>query len=343
MKISGSPPPDPGRLAREQAYAGKVAGASSGGTAGLEPGLLLKGRVIAADGNGALTVLTERGTFRAAATVALEVGREFWFEAAGGNQTPLALAGKANVAFELLRLLLPELLSAGESGAFTTSDLGGAKTPLGGLPWAEGAVDAVPNPLRLLRFVSQLGLLGPSGAETQGGVSRPAEAVNLVKGLLEASDPALSRLGRMVEAHAQLNQQPPASGTGNYWLFPVFFAEQAGRGEWMFSQEQSSGNDAGPVSSLSFYLAMSRLGSVHLSLAARPGRMTGVFALATPEAASHLRQHLPDLRRALEPLAGGQVDISCRCSPAGSFQALKEELSAKAGRLASFSLVDVRA
>ena len=342
MKISGPPPSAAGRLAWEQAYAGKAAGASPG-TAGLEPGLLLKGRVIAADGNGVLTVLTERGTFRAAATVALEVGREFWFEAAGGDQTPLALAGKANAAFDLLRLLLPELLSEGESASSTPPGLGGAKAPLG-LLGAEGAVGAVSNPLSLLRLVSQLGLLGPSGAETQGGASSRAESVNLVKGLLEDSDPALSRLGRILEAHAQLNQQPPASGEGNYWLFPVFFADQAGRGEWMFSQEQSSGNDASPVSSLSFYLAMSRLGELHLSLASRPGRMTGVFSLATPEAASHLRQHLPDLRRALEPLAGGQIDISCRCSPVGSFQALKEELSAKAcRRLASFSLVDVRA
>lgn len=340
MKVVGSPLLDPGRRLLEQAYGVKTdRPALATGGAQLDLGLLLKGKVVAIDESGRLTVQTEKGLFSAAsASTALGLGREFWFQVVQAGSSPLlAEAGKVNALFDLLRVVLPELLAAGSDPALASSPSLPATSPLARF-LAETQVDGNPAPLKLIRMISRLGSAG------EGGAPPPLLAKSLF-GAMDDAPAAGQKLARMLEAHVQVNLQPPTPGGNDYCLFPVFFAEQMGRGEWMYAFANDQEGSDGRLSSaatLSFYLAMSQLGDLHLSLLSRPGRLTGTFTLSTPEAAEHVRQNLPELCAALEPLYGGSVAITCRSAASDCLTLLKDDLTASLG-LARFALVDVSA
>ncbi len=309
----------------------------------LDPGRLLKGRVVSADGAGLLTVSTELGPFTAASATPLAVGREFWFQVVQAGATPLlAEAGKANAVMNLLRVLLPSM--AGD-----LAGLGGVSPDGAGLPadadttplsrfLAANGLDATPDPLKLLKTVAHFSPPRPGDRPPAEGMGLPSVSADS-----DAAPTASQKLTRLLDAHTVVNQQLPPSGRADYYIYPLFFADGASRGEWLFSFEQE-GNETdqgGASSSLSFYLAMTKLGDIHLHLTVRPKGLSGTFTLTTPEAADHLRHHLPQLVDALEPI-GGPVVITCRTAQFDSLRALKEELTAKAG-VERFALVDVKA
>ncbi len=308
----------------------------------LDPGRLLKGRVVSADGAGLLTVSTELGPFTAASATPLAVGREFWFQVVQAGTTPLlAEAGKANAVMNLLRVLLPGM--AGDLAGLGVTPDGAAQlaeadtTPLSRF-LAATALDATPDPLKLLKTVAHFSPTRPGGRPLLEG-----QGLTPVSADIDAAPTASQKLTRLLDAHTVVNQQLPPSGRADYYLYPLFFADGASRGEWLFSFEQE-GNETdqgGASSSLSFYLAMTKLGDIHLHLTVRPKGLSGTFTLTTPEAADHLRHHLPQLVDALEPI-GGPVVITCRTAQFDSLRALKEELTAKAG-VERFALVDVKA
>lgn len=345
MKVGGPSVPDPGRRL-DQVYGVKSVrpGATAEVASGLllDPGRLLKGRVLTVEGTGLLTVATDLGTFTASSATPLAIGREFWFQVAPAGTTPLlAEAGKGNAVMNLLRVLLPGMVAGLEVLGGSGSGEGQGATPetaqlLRFLE--ENAVGATPDPVKLLKTISGLSLGRPSPEPPLDLLSPPP--------LPTGSDvelPVVQKLTRLLEAHAVVNQQPAAGG-GDYFIYPVFFAEQAGRGEWLFSFDQGREEEdaaGGTTATLSFYLAMSRLGDIHLSLTVRPQGVTGAFTMASPEAADHLRLHLPQLQEALEPLVG-PVAITCRSARIDCLKALKEELTAMAG-LERLSLVDVKA
>jgi hypothetical protein len=346
MKVGGpgSPLIDPGRRL-DQVYGVKAA-RQPGEAAGvdiLDTGRLLKGRVVSVDGDGVLTVATDAGLFTAASATPLEVGREFWFQVVSTGTTPLlAEAGKANAVLNLLRVLLPGMLAMEEAVAGPAAGAGqelNQETDRLAQFLQANTVDATPDPVKLIKSISQLTLSQPSGGQAPGGQHQTLLPLGSDSDL-----PGLQKLARMLEAHAVINQQPAAAGGSNYLIFPVFFAEQGGRGEWMYSFEQEGDAGADPeaaTASLSFYLAMSQLGDIHLSLTSRSNQLTGVFTLATPAAADHVRQHLPQLVKALQPMAGS-VSITCRSAKFDCLKVLKDDLTAKAG-IEHFALVDVKA
>jgi len=347
MKVGGPPTVDPGRLP-DQIHRAKTASFAPEQMARLlDPGALLKGRVVSIDKAGLLTVATELGSFKATSSSVLEVGREFWFQVVQSGANPsLAEAGKTNAVLNLLRVLLPEMLSG--DGATTLAGSNGAqkaKAPelnqddLRLISFlADNAIDGKADPGKLIKLISQLQLSSPASDNKTG-----AEPTASVSSLLRDSDsPALQKLVRLLESHAAVNQQPAASSGSDYFLFPVFFAEQAGRGEWLFSYEQNPGTgETGGVTAISFYLAMTQLGDVHLKIVSRPKALSGVFTLTTEEAANHVRKCLPQLTEALNALADSVV-ISCRTEQFDCMKALKDDLMAMVGR-ERFGLVDVKA
>ena len=344
MKVGGPSAPDPGRLV-DQVYGVKSVrlGTATEVDSGLllDPGRLLKGRVVSVEGTGLLTVATDLGTFTASSATPLEVGREFWFQVVQTGTTPLlAEAGKGNAVMNLLRVLLPGMVAGLEGLGIERASEGQRVTSEAAQLLRfleENAVAATPDPVKLLKTISGLHLGRPTPEPPLDLLSPPPLPIGR-----DIDLPVVQKLTRLLEAHALVNQQPTA-GVGDYFIYPVFFAEQAGRGEWLFSfdQEADEQDQAGTTATLSFYLAMSRLGDIHLTLTVRPKGMTGAFTLASPEAADHLREHLPQLQEALEPLAG-PVTITCRSARIDCLKALKEELTAKAG-LERLNLVDVRA
>ena len=313
----------------------------------LEPGRLLKGKVVSIEGTGLLTIDTALGSFKAASTSILEVGREFWFQVIQGGANPqLAEAGKTNAVLNLLRVLLPGMIATDgmELGSLPLAGGDGQKEVNEDAArlsrfLAANAVDGRADPGKLLKTISHFDLSRPlDGARTDG---QPLDALTVLRDL---DSPAALKLSRLLEAHGAVNQQPPpAGGQGDYYLFPVFFAEQAGRGEWLFSFEQEGGGtDSTATTSIAFYLTMSQLGDIHLSITAQPNALTGVFTLTTDAAADHVRQHLPQLTQALLPLAD-KVVITCRTAQFDSLKTLKEELTAKLGLEERFALVDIKA
>ena len=346
MKIGGSPVADPNRLLEQIYRAKSVQPAPEPLPRLLEPGALLKGRVLSTDATGILTVATERGTFTTSSATALEVGQEFWFQVIQGGANPtVAEAGKANAVLSLLRVLLPEMLSG--SGATTLAGLTASPTDtapkltqdelrlLGFL--ADTAIDGNPDPGKLLKTLSQLHLSLPS-TDKKTSAEQAASAPSLLRSI---DSPALQKLVRLLEAHATVNQQPAAATGSDFFLFPVFFAEQSGRGEWLFSYEKTSGvDDKTGETAISFYLTMSQLGDIHLKITSRPHALSGVFTLSSEDATNYLRQHLPQLTEALNPLASSVV-ISCRTAALDCLKTLKQEAMAKVGR-ESFALIDVK-
>jgi hypothetical protein len=348
MKVGGPPVIDHSRLL-EQVYRAKTAPSALETTSRLlDPGTLLKGRVLGSDQAGILTIATERGSFTATSSKALAVGQEFWFQVVQTGSGPLLVeAGKANAVLDLLRVLLPEMLA--EVGGGTKALLGANGTQSGTAPeltagdlrllqlLTANALDGQADPGKLIKLISQLQLSQPLDEKTLASAS---------KGAMPATDdlasPVLQKLARLLEGHATLNQQPPAATGSDYYLFPVFFAEQAGRGEWLFSYEQTGGQgDAAFETTISFYLTMTQLGDIHLAITSGPKALSGVFTLTTKAAADHVRQLLPQLTAALSPLADNVV-ITCRTAQFDYLKTMKDDLTAKVGLL-HFGLVDVKA
>lgn len=345
MKVGGGPPVTDPLRRLDQAYGVKIVQPETEAAAAvLDLARLLKGRVLSNDGAGLLTVATDLGSFKASSATPLAVGREFWFQVVQAGASPLlAEAGKTNAVLNLLRVLLPAMLAVDGGGAMVAA----MPLPDGKGPQltpeaerlahflADNAVDGAPDPGKLIKTISQLNLGRPSAGERAGG-----QAVEPLSSLRNLDSPAAQKLVRLLEAHTVVNQQP-ASGS-DFFLFPVFFAEQAGRGEWLFSFEQGGGEaGSGLTSAISFYLSMSQLGDIHLRLNSRSDALTGVFTLTTNDAAAHVRQHLPQLAEALRPL-GGTITLTCRTAPIDCLKILKDDLTAQAG-MERFALIDVKA
>lgn len=344
MKI---PPPaatDPGRRL-DQAYgvrSDRQQAVAEAVSALLDPGRLLKGRVLSVDGGGLVTVSTEQGSFAATTATPLAVGQELWLQVVRGGTTPLlAEAGKANAVMNLLRILLP-----GMTAEFGNRDLAPTGSESKPSPeasrlsafWAANGLDASPDPLKLLKAVAHFSADRGMGQPNAHGLDLTPAA-----GDFDSPPAAVQKLAQLLDAHALVNQQPPLSGRQDYCIYPLFFADGASRGEWLYSFEQG-GNEGGQeenFATLSFYLAMTRLGDIHLNLNMRPHGLSGVFTMTTAEAADHLRHQLPQLVTALEPLAG-RVVITCRTAPFDSLRALKDDLTAKAG-VERYALVDIKA
>ena len=349
MKVSGPPTIDPGQRLDHSPGVKSLRPAAVPETmmAGLlEPGRLLRGKVVSIEGAGLFTIATELGSFKAASASILAVGREFWFQVVQGGASPLlAEAGKTNAVLNLLRVLLPGMIAADgmELGSLPLPEGDGQEVSQDAATrllrfLAANAVDGRPDPGKLLKTISHLDLSRPLDGTRAGG--QPQEALALLRDL---DSPAALKLTRLLEAHGAVNQQPPPSGSqSDYYLFPVFFAEQAGRGEWLFSFEREGGGADAAATAISFYLTMSQLGDIHLKIAAQANALTGVFTLTTDDAADHVRQHLPQLNEALRPLAD-KVVISCRTAKFDCLKTLKEELTDKVGLEERFALVDVKA
>lgn len=297
-----------------------------------DAGQLLKGRVVSVGAGGLLTIETEGGSLTATATGTVPVGQELLFEVVKGGASPLlAEAGKANAVLNLLRVMLPGMF--GVSGADT--ELGQDKTVRAFL---EGhALNGQPDPVKLAKTMSQF-------SQSQSGDGKQLLPSIAVRGEVESL--ATQKMSHLVEAHAMVNQTGGGRVESDFAIFPVFFAEQAGKGEWLFSfdrSEEGADGSGAEIATLSFYLAMSRLGDIHITLTTGPQSVLGVISLSSDDAAEHVRLHLPPLAQAIEALTGAATVITCRSGPVDCLKALKDDLTSRLGLVDRYALVDLRA
>lgn len=333
MKISDALLADSIRL--RQVYGTRTEKQTAETVAGLlDAGQLLKGRVVTIDAAGMLTVETDLGSFKATAMGSLAVGQEFLFQVVEGGSTPLlAAAGKANAVMNLLRVMLPGMFSEvmGTAGSGVISEEA-VRTF-----WDDLAMDGQPDPVRLAKAMSRF-----SQSQAQNG--KPVLPFPAGPGGVEST--AVQKLINLVEAHVLVNQEGGGSSGSNYLIFPVFFAAQAGKGEWLYSFDQRHGGEDcadGAITNLSFYLAMSRLGDIHISLTTRAQAVSGVITVASEDAAEHVRLHLQSLVQALEKMTGATSAITCQSGAVDCLKALKDDLTSRLGVAELYALVDIRA
>lgn len=363
MKIGQSTPSAPSRPGKQGAdgLGGKKPATGSTG-ADLRPGQMLKGKVIGQGRDSALIVETESGVFSTKSLTLLDIGKEFWFEVLPDNRTgpQLVPASQQNSTLAVLRLLLSVMAGSGsqnpfaaalepEQGAANAVNLGvQARNLLGTL--ADYGIGPESDPIKLLKFITSLnqGAKGDNAAPMSvAGIVAELSGQDYGHRVAQELESAIPVLSKVFDSHAQLNSlsQTVPQNQGLF-LFPCFFYGASGWGEWLFSfdKQEKSGNSKAPTGyGISFYLAMSRLGDLHLQLQTKGSSLQGAFSLASQEAAQHVRESLGQLLPVLERMYN-PVTISCQYRPVKILQKLKEDLSNKVGlEKESFALVDLTA
>ncbi|MDA8163628.1 MAG: hypothetical protein M0017_01155 [Desulfobacteraceae bacterium] len=315
----------------------------------LNPGQLLKCRVLRVEENGRVLLSIDDELVTARTPLKLEAGSEHWLEVRRGGTEPwLALAGQKGAAAELLRLLageeggrgkVLELLLAGSGSQDQLSPP--AFSPLqqvAGL-LAESAAGGEPDPARI---ILALMLLQPAGTKEEGGLLR--RRLSELQAVLPEGAPArkgAEKLARLFGAVEELNGQPPAAGE-RFFVFPCLLAGTSGWGEWLLNPDESQGASGEAGYGLAFFLHLSRLGELHLQLTVHGGAVRGAFATASGAARQHLEICLPELTAALHGLGFGEVHLACRQAERHLLLELQEAIRRQA-RMAPLALVDLRA
>nr|MBF0223141.1 hypothetical protein [Desulfobulbaceae bacterium] len=242
---------------------------------------LVKGTVVSVDSQGQVTIEAEGGRFSAKSFTALSVGDQILVEIVKvGAALPLdpvqgnPAQGKGQV-FDILRVLMP-WLRPGNAANFqgllenfqvpSRDNAGGAGAPL--KTTSEGqlleflvknSVAEKPDPLQHIKVASLISSLR-SGSSLSAGLQNFLNITNV--GILdEASNPELKKMAQLLESHGALNSREgqvasPSQSAQLFdgWLFPCFFANGEGVGEWLFSFEQNKTGDPEEGCCLTFYL-----------------------------------------------------------------------------------------
>jgi len=153
-------------------------------------------------------------------------------------------------------------------------------------------------------------------------------------------EPGAEKLVKILAAHQQINSQPPQTTDQNFFLFPCFFAGNAGWGEWIFSMEKRADPAGGEHYSLSFFLEMSRLGPLALQATIAGRTITGQFLLESEKARSHVEDNVQELAHILGKQGYHPVSFTCRVNRENIVSQFKEALEEKAA-IRRFSLLDV--
>lgn len=320
-------------------------------------GELVQGRIAGMTPEGKVLLAIGDVTVEARSEVALKVGSEFWFEVRQGGSEPwLALAEKKGAVQALvqqlaaggpaLERLLPLLTSLAEQGEDLSPELRGQLDML--LRNLRSlAQDGSEAPEKLAQLVA--GLHGRGGQQVLPGQAWLDQLAELLLRLRQTPVAAgkeatgtLERGQSMLAAMAHCNQQVPAQHQPLFWLFPCFFAQDAGAGSWLFQFEADREESGEPATRLAFFLEMSRLGEVQVQVAAQGNQLHGVLYLADEAAATHMREQVAGLRERLAALGYQPGLFPCRVARHSLLLALKNAVE-EAARLQPTSLIDIKA
>jgi len=325
----------------------------------IQAGDVVKGEVVAVDTKGVVTIETVTGRVSAKSAIAsLSVGDQILFEVIKASllvdHARDGLAQGKGQVFDILRVLMPwlkpgnvvnlqEIFGTFQSGLQENQSEGQLLQFL-----TDNTVGDVSDPVKQLKMASLVSSL-KDGRHSNTKVLQSIEANFDVKNLeTEVSHSELKKILHLLGEHAAFNDkdthvapQGPTQQLSDLWLFPCFFANGTGAGEWLFSFEQTGVDEQEKDCSVAFYLTMSKLGDVHLQLSFRKSVVNGVFSLESEAAMQHVQQFLPQLQETLAPLFGTVV-FSCRTASEKLIERLKSDLQKKAG-MAQFALIDVSA
>ena len=323
----------------------------------LKAGSIIKGTVleIIADGKALLDVGGR--TITAQTMVPLKPNTELFLEVKEGGATPwLTLAGQKGIAQEIIRLLFGEginitkaadlLTGSGETNAASTLPTDLLET-LNNIRQEIGA-RSIGNQAETEKLTKLASLLRPNGKQSAPAsetiAKQLSETVKIFASRLGDDHPAVKQLEsmtRLLEAHQQINV-PQSGNQPDYLLFPCFFAESNGWGEWMYQMtSEGKGEEKQPACAIDFFLQMSRLGDIHLKVLLQGENLRGDFYVGEESTRSHLAKALPQLGSILEGL-GYRPSLTATHSTENLLNSFKKNLEEKAG-LRPFSLVDITA
>jgi len=148
---------------------------------------------------------------------------------------------------------------------------------------------------------------------------------------------AIKVLLDMTEAHQSFNAGQDVTENGGFLMFPCLMARKHGWGEWFFSWDHGAEEEG---YKLKFFLEMTRLGPLALSLSCHDQQLHGVFRLSNPQAVSFVKEHLPLLETTFLEKGFTRCSFICRHDSVHVLQEIKD----MAGHVGEnqFALVDMK-
>lgn len=333
----------------------------------LSAGQLLKSLVLGFTDDKRVLLEINNRTIAAESRVPLKAGMELWLEVKGAGQSIfLSQAMKKGAVHEFIRHALADTPAIKKT---ITSLVGFAKVSAANIPpkalvkfaplfrfFTSLAMSSKQDAANLLEALIVLGKTTQDFSPTaiqQQKLARlfvdflamlQKQGENLPASMKDISRSGMERLLALIESMNQINSQPTAPGDAPFFLFPCFFAADAGWGEWMFNLEEDpekGGKEGASYQSLRFFLEMSRLGNVHLTVDIKGASIQGVFFLDDEQVVAFVNSRLPDFEPILHGLGYESVQFKCQVAARSLMQELKETLQQQA-KMTSVALLDVK-
>lgn len=329
----------------------------------LAVGQLIKAKVSEAETEGRLLLTMAGKTIPVRSEVPLKPGQDVWLEVRELKPQPrLSLATAKGAAHDFLRLLLADGSGIGRATGLLNS-LGTAAEggPLARLltqfPLLENLLGSLQtgdaDTLRLVNFLEALRRQtekspGPGTAAKQGGGQglTGAQVGELTVGT-QQTEKLLAQLGSLrgfLASAANVNTHSFNMDGLPFLLFPCFFSDNAGWGEWLFQRDETA-KESDPASipyRLAFFLSMSKIGDLQLDFSVSEDSVSGTLFVENSTVRGHIATALPELQVLLHNLGFTSINLSCAVFRTGMQQAIRERIGQSAG-LGSTNLLDVTA
>ncbi|MBU0675796.1 MAG: flagellar hook-length control protein FliK [Proteobacteria bacterium] len=326
----------------------------------LKPGQLLQARVQNLLPDGKVLLEIEGRAMTATSLARLTAGSTIWLEVREAGAEPLlVLAGKKAAAGALLRLLLSNSSLLTKSVASLTMP---SASPEPG--WVEAlfpnppvlesvSINGEAQPGKVVETLLAILRVGNGGPGLKNPLSRLAHLVDVLADVhsLDRADPAsvqghkalegFAKLAELMEGMRNLNSQAVAQDQLPFYLIPCFFMDGGGWGQWLFYAEPESATAEGGGYHLDFFLEMSRLGDMHISLNVGLQRLHGSIDVVNEEVRGLLLENLDELKGILNAAGFDEVILTCQLVGIDLHQTMKETIE-KQARLQKISLVDIR-
>ncbi len=293
----------------------------------LVPGQLLKAQVleITSDGKAVLEIQGQK-LLAETEILLIKPGDFLWLEVKETKPVPvLMLAVQKGTISDLARLLLfnNPLIGKTLEEALSLTAQQKADSPLSG-PWAEIVTflneTAIKDDAVLVKLLKTItpGLRSENEIQTrsQGVLEQPgAGTLSMQAQTDESVRSGVLRFVELLQAMSSLNTHNAADPSSSFYIFPCWFGNGAGWGEWLFSMDEGERDDSpqkGKGYTLTFYLNMSRIGPLHLMVKVAETALEGSFSSANQEVLGYVEQYIPELCEAMKKLGFAPVNFSCR-------------------------------
>jgi len=362
LKIRSQPPIQPNDFSRTQRQAALRSEVPGREHSSFAPGQTVTGRVLGSGKDGQLLLEINGRTVSAYATRQLPVGEELQFIVSRGGEVPWLSIQENGPVQQIFRLLAGDFLASLAGTAKTAAHLENiidspSLSPFGATLQSLLPMLAVSADTPLDSVLLSVLLFNPAIGNRQSFFQLPDEkALQAMLEKIGKTDSAVSptqrkalanltQLGRLLDLGAEVNRQALLQDNPRLLVFPLFYAGNAGWGEWLLRFEDHEACPDGSRSSkisLDFFLNMSNLGQLQLSLQLADKNLQGVFLLQDRRAADYLQGHLQELKDRLEKIGYSVPSLSCVVMRQSNQAALKSVIE-ECSNISNLSLIDLKA